>query len=402
MMRIATSTFYQRNALEMTQQQSMLANIQTQIASGKRIQQAADDPAGYTTSVNINQGIGRLQQFQANMTLAGQRLGLAEQTLNSVTSVLQRVKELAIAAANQGTQSEGTRTAQRTELEQRFQELLGYANTREANGNYLFAGLQGKMVPFFNNNAGVSYQGDQGQLLLQVSPEQQLASNDSGYAVFQQIRNGNGTFAVDAANTNTGTGIIATGTLSDPSAYQDHTYVIQFTSDTSYDVIDTTTGSSVLTGQNYADGKAISFDGIESEIGGTPNSGDKFTITPSQNHDMFSIVRKFISVLNTNPENDRDRTQITQALNGIMDDLEQSMSHTGDVISAIGARQNLLDTIEEDNSAMQSQLKADLSATEDLDYASAISQLQLRQTTLQVLQQTYARIAGLSLFNNLR
>jgi len=47
------------------------------------------------------------------------------------------------------------------------------------------------------------------------------------------------------------------------------------------------------------------------------------------------------------------------------------------------------------------QLKTTLSTTQDLDYAEAISRLELEQVGLQAAQQSFTRIQGLSLFNYL-
>ncbi|MDX1698266.1 MAG: flagellin, partial [Thiohalobacterales bacterium] len=66
--------------------------------------------------------------------------------------------------------------------------LVAVANTRNANGEYLFAGYQADTIPFVDDGSGnVSYNGDQGNLHLQVSPTRQLAVADNGADVFMAV-----------------------------------------------------------------------------------------------------------------------------------------------------------------------------------------------------------------------
>ena len=53
------------------------------------------------------------------------------------------------------------------------------------------------------------------------------------------------------------------------------------------------------------------------------------------------------------------------------------------------------------NSAFNFQLEKSISELEDLDYASAITELNLQLVALEAAQQTYVKTQGLSLFNYL-
>jgi flagellar hook-associated protein 3 FlgL len=280
-MRIATSHLFQSTSLAITQQQRGIAKVQEQIATGKRLLRPSDDPAGATRVLDLTQGIERLEQFAENMGTAEQRLTIEDTVLGNVSDLLQRVRELAL-AANSGVQSAEERAAYRAELEQRLDQLLDYANTQDGNGDYLFAGFKGRTRPFTASGAQVIYNGDQGQQMLQVGAIRQVASGDSGAEVFQRIRNGNGTFAVSSFSGNTGNGIISAGSAVDPSSFLPHDFTLRFTSDTTFDVIDDTTGTTVASGQGYTPGNGISFNGIETSISGVPRNGDEFRIGASQ------------------------------------------------------------------------------------------------------------------------
>jgi flagellar hook-associated protein 1 FlgK len=82
-----------------------------------------------------------------------------------------------------------------------------------------------------------------------------------------------------AATTNTGTGTIAAGTLSDPGAYVAGTYTLSFTNGgADWQVTDS--GGPVATGA-YTSGGDIDFNGVQVQVSGAPAAGDQFTISPN-------------------------------------------------------------------------------------------------------------------------
>ena len=400
-MRISSSHFFQQAALDITRQQSELARVQEQLSTGKRILRPSDDPSAAARALDIDYGIETVNQFRDNAGFAEQRLGLEEATLGSVTNVLQRVRDLAL-QANSGVQTRETRAAFRVEVEQRLEELVDYANARDANGDFLFAGFKADTRPFSLAAMGVNYNGDQGQQFVQIGPTRQVATGDPGSEVFQRIRNGNGQFAADSNPANTGSGVISAGSVVDPASYQAHNFTIQFATDTTFDVIDNTAGAVVLAAQTYVEGGVISFNGIETSITGTPRMGDVFTITPSQNQDIFTTLQNFIDAMNLDPADDAAQAQLNQSLNNVVGDLDQALNHIVDVRASVGARQNSIATADVENESVQFQLTQTLSEVRDLDYAEAISRLEFQLVTLQATQQTFARLEGLSLFNLLR
>ena len=71
------------------------------------------------------------------------------------------------------------------------------------------------------------------------------------------------------------------------------------------------------------------------------------------------------------------------------------------VEASVGARLNALDNQEELNADFVLDMKTVLSATEDLDYAEAISKFNLQTVSLQAAQQAFTQVKKLSLFNYL-
>jgi flagellar hook-associated protein 1 FlgK len=82
-----------------------------------------------------------------------------------------------------------------------------------------------------------------------------------------------------AATGNTGTGTIATPSITDPANWTNGTYSVSFTSATQYQVTDS--GGNVVTSGTYTSGSPISFNGEQVSISGVPASGDTFTVGPN-------------------------------------------------------------------------------------------------------------------------
>ena len=183
-MRISTQTLFESGSAQIGNLQSGLLKTQQQIATGRRVLTPADDPVAAARALEVTQSQSLNTQYGTNRGYAKDSLGAVEGTLASVTSLLQDVKTTVIAAGNAAL-SDTERGFMATELRGRFEELLGLANTRDAQGNYLFSGFQTTTTPFVQTATGAQYQGDQGQRLMQVDTTRQMAVSNSGQAVFQ-------------------------------------------------------------------------------------------------------------------------------------------------------------------------------------------------------------------------
>lgn len=189
-MRISTSQLYQQGLKAIQDQQTQLARVSNQLGTGRRIISPADDPAASAAIVGLNEDLQRLERFQTNADRAEARLGLTETTLDSGISALQRLRELTITGLN-GSQSAQSRADIAAEGRQLLDQMLALANTRDANGEYIFGGFQSQSEPFSETAGVVSYTGDQGQRFIAVSENRQIAVTDSGSDIFMAAPAGN-------------------------------------------------------------------------------------------------------------------------------------------------------------------------------------------------------------------
>lgn len=400
-MRISTNTIYETGTNLMLQHQDTLVKTQQQLSTGKRILTPSDDPIAAAQALNVTQAASLNKQFSINRASASSSLGLEENVLKQVTSVLQDIHSSTVYAGN-STLSDADKRILATELRSKFDTLVGLANTTDEKGQFLFAGYQANTKPFVQTGLIVQYAGDQGQRMNQVGPARQLAVSDSGTDVFERIKSGNGVFTTAADSLNIGTGIIDKGSVITPASITGADYEINFTVTagiTTYDVVNTTTGVPVSSANPYTSDSAISFDGIQLSMNGSPANGDKFTVSPSSNQSIFKTVSDLITALETSSSGQPGSTRLSNSLNTALQKINNSLEHVITKQSSIGARMNEIDSLESVGADQNLQFEALLSHLQDVDLSAAISDFQRQQLYLQATQQSYIKISGLSLFN---
>ena len=398
-MRVSTAGLHQLALSGILERNSALVKTQNQIASGKRIQSPADDPSGAVRALDIDRALSESQQFERNADAVTNRLSYEEQTLADMTNLLQRVRDLTVQGANATVDATG-RKAIATEIQGRLDELMGMANRKDANGEYLFSGFSTFTQPFSKSGGTVQYAGDQGVRLVQTSPTQKIGDGHPGFAVFQDIAEGNGTFVTGADPANTGSGSIDTGTVTNPTAWVPGNYTIRFTSATAFDIVDAT--NAVVTSGTYTDAEAIAFNGAQVTIKGAPATGDEFTIGTSTTEDMFTTLGKLVTSLGRQNVAAAERAQFSTEMATALTQLDSALDHTSSIRSDVGSRLSLLDQTAESRESRELDLSKALSNLRDLDYAEAITRLNVQLVGLQAAQSSYSKISQLSLFDYLR
>ena len=109
------------------------------LSSGFKINRAADDAAGLSISEKMRKQIRGLDQASTNAEDGISAVQTAEGALTEVHSMLQRMNELAVQAAN-GTNSESDREAIQNEIDQLTTEIDRVAETTKFNETYLLKG----------------------------------------------------------------------------------------------------------------------------------------------------------------------------------------------------------------------------------------------------------------------
>ena len=395
-MRVSTRGSFLQGLNMMQKLQSSLDHTQRQISSGRRLLTPSDDPIAASRALEMRESIDRLTQFDRNAGIAVNRLSQEEAALNSVNNVLQRVRELAL-QANNATQSNDSRRLIGVELRQQLDQLVQLANQKDGNGSYLFSGNHTDTQPVSRSGSSFSYNGDQGQRLIQIGEGRQVADGDSGAAVFFAIPDGNGTFSVTDGSSNTGTGVIGASSLMDPTAWIPDQYTVRFIDSNNYEVLDSS--AAVISTGTFQSGSTIAFNGIEFSLTGVPQGGDEFNLAPSRNQDMFSAVSQIITSVELGVSTDPMRAAQSNGINIGLLNLDQAIGNILDVRTQVGSRLSAIDSQLDSNGGFALSYQQTLASIEDLDYAEAISRLSIESTTLEAAQQSFIRTQSLSLFN---
>lgn len=400
-MRISSVQIFQQGISAILAQQAKLSHTEQQLATGRKLVSPSDDPVAAAQVLNITEDLARVDQYQRNGNLAQGQLALEDTILGETSNLLQRVRELVV-QANNATQNPDTRRSIATELKARNEELLALANTRDASGEYIFAGFQAGGQPFSKVGNGIAYAGDDGQRFLHLGSSTQVAVRDSGTEVFMSVPTGNGTFSIAADSGNAGTAVAGAGLV--VSSFQADQYAIEFSQPVvpgpvSYQVLDSSLA--VVASNTYTSGDAIEFAGISVTVSGEPADGDSFALAPSVKQDMFSLVSSIADALDNSGTTATELAALNNAMGQALNGVDQAMDRILQVRADVGVRLNHVESQLNINDSFNLQLEETLSSVQDLDYAEAISRFNIELTVLQAAQQSYAKMQGLSLFNYL-
>ncbi len=413
-MRISTTQIFQSGIDSLQRNQQELNRTQLQLSTGKRILSPSDDPAGAVQALQFRTGIEKIEQYQRNGTMLEQRLRSSETVVASVADGLQRVRELAL-QGNNATQTNETRGFIAGEIRQTLDELFQLANSRDANGEYIFAGNDSLTQPFVNTADGVAFAGDAAQRSLQVSSVRQIQAGDSGERVFMDIPNGNGSFVMLDDPNNTGTGVVSSTAFSGAWPGDLTVEFSEANGQLEYQIPnpeeDPAPATPLLGPESFQSGQSIVYAreapeapeggdfSIQFTIEGSPADGDSFRVVQAEGQDLFSTYSQLADALEQPVSGVSDQARLNNAVNRALGDLDQALGNLLDVRASLGSRLQAVENQNRINEDQLLQLNSTLSEIEDLDYAEAISRFNLQQTALQAAQQTYVQIQRLSLFN---
>jgi flagellar hook-associated protein 3 FlgL len=251
---------------------------QEQVSSGKKVERPSDDPVAFTRIVSYKDMNAALDQYRRNIDFSRGFLSQAESSLQSVSNLLTRAKELTMQGVS-GVGNQGAMSAIATEVGSIFDQVLALANAQWSGGGtgtrYIFSGFKSDTPAFSDTGA---YQGDSGEFSVDIGVGEQIPVGFAGNRVFQG------------------------------------------------------------------------------------------------NVDIFDVLSRLKTALNAGD---------TQALQGILGELDQSLSQITNAVTEIGARDNRLDEAGTRLQDTSTSIKGLISNDEDVDMAEAASNFSLYQTALQ-------------------
>ncbi|MDY0105506.1 MAG: flagellar hook-associated protein FlgL [Giesbergeria sp.] len=397
--RLSTANQYDLAIRNVSQRQSALSNLQENLTSGKRVVRPSDDPVAAAQAERALTRLTRNETDLRALDLQRNTMALAESTLGQAGDAMQEFRQLVVSAGN-GTHTQTERDAIVQQLVGLRDQILGYANRKDANGLPLFQALGSAQSPFTGTATSVNFAGLPGQ---HASGNTQIAKVLDGDAAWMSVPTGNGVFEVSLNPANTGKAWADVGQVTDPSLLTDHNYSITFTvvgGVTTYDVVDNDAPATVLSGQPYTSPATIAFDGLSLQITGVPNDTDRFDVNPSQPSNVFAVLENAIGAIRDarNLDGSTNFGSLTHGVTRGLNEIDSAMNRLQASRGLAGDLLNRADRIEGDLDIRAVQLEDDRSRAEDLDMIKGISDFQNQQVGYEAALKSYAQVQQLSLF----
>ncbi|BBM85011.1 flagellin [Candidatus Uabimicrobium amorphum] len=435
---------------QLNKSQSNLGKSFEKLSSGLRINRAADDAAGLKISERFNSQIKGLGQAIRNANDGISLVQTAEGALNETTSVLQRMRELAVQSAN-GTFSDSDRSSIQDETGQLIKEVDRIALETSFNGSKVLDGSANNIQFQVGENAGqnisISVRGATSKSFGQIAKNTggaavdanalgvgeleingQLVRGSSNFAGSEAGQTADSAFAKAAAINASNTGVRAEAQATDVqiaasgvAVDADETLEINGVS-----VFDNNQGSSIGSAEELAEAiNAVSSEtGVVAEV---DNVNDTFTLTAADGRnidiattgttttftagttrgevqlsstdnielggDVASIGFTGVTGIAKDSDSIRDIDLSTQAgATEAIERIDAALSSVGDSRGELGALQNRFESTISNLSNVNENLNAAKSRLVDTDFAAESINL----TRNQLLQQAGTSILAQS------
>lgn len=406
--------FFTNFSASLTAQETELNTLQQEISSGVAVQTPEQDPSAFETALIGNDQISALNGETTSLGDIQGQLGDVSNVYSSVSGLLNNVQSVVEEALN-GTTSPQNQQALATEVSAAGTQMLGLANTTGTNGTFLFGGTRGTVQPFqVQADGSIAYMGDGGQSQAAISPDLSTSTVATGEAFTSGLA-GDGTSSVTATSTNTGTSVLLSDGVSNPTAAaafqtggapitlaftSNGTGGLTYTASQGGVTLPVSAGTPAPTGPvTPGTSTSLEFDGMDFQLTGTPASGDSFTISPSTPQSVFTLLSNIASTLE-NPGTSPATAAITrQNLNQDLSSLAQYQQTVVTAQAQTGVTLQSLATTSTSNSTQETSLQTSVNNAIATNFPAALTSLDQNTTAVEAAMKAFAQVQSLSLFS---
>lgn len=396
-------SFYTNFSANIAQQESQISVLQQEISSGVAVQTPDQNPAAYETATIAQDQVGALTSEQTTQATIQTQLGAVSSAYSSVSSLYDNVQSVLEQALN-GTTSTANLRSLASQITAASQQLVAIGNTTGANDSYLFGGTRNSVAPFQAGAGGaIIYFGDGGQSQAAISPDGTAATGANG-DVFVSGLSGDGTASVAAAAGNTGTGVLLSQGVENPTAaatFQSGNKAITLSFANGANGLTykaTEGGATVASGTVTAD-LTLQLGGVGYQLTGSPAAGDKFTLSPSRPQTAFALLQSIATTLSTTGTTPQQVAQTSQQLNQDLASLAQYQNTVVAAQAQNGVTLQAVNNAATNDSNQSTTLQATVNNEVGVNTAVAITTLDETSTALQAALKAFGDIQDLSLFN---
>ena len=182
-MRVTNMMIYYNSAQRVADRYENMYVVNQQIASGKRVNTASDDPLDAGNILGYREALNNIDQYKSNVDTGRSWLNYTESALSSAEQVLIEAKTLAEQLAS-GTYNDDQRSDLTLQAEQLYDQMIQLGNT-SVNGRYVFAGFKTDTPPFSRDQYfNATYAGDDNVIQVSILQNAKAQINTTGQDVF--------------------------------------------------------------------------------------------------------------------------------------------------------------------------------------------------------------------------
>ncbi|MBN7573077.1 flagellar hook-associated protein 3 [Clostridium sp. 2-1] len=407
-----------------------MQTLQNQLASGKEINKASDNPYVASRSMQLNAEISYNKQYDENIKDTSNWLDTTDTALSQMGSIFGRIETLLVNAGN-GTYGDDEKSAIKDEIKEKVNELSQVLNT-SFDGSYIFGGTKTNSKPTTVVDGKLEY-----------------ADKDGNFInVYKQS---NGTITTSATTSNISYTLTAsditllnselnntTSPPSDARKTEINTLILAGVGASEYKSVDGTITTSATSTNKQVGLTMADVTALQNELNNTtspPNAARKNEInniltqaTPitqinsSLEVDITQGVKSIynktaVDVLEFKDKNGKS-INVSDLLSNIVNDLGTNgsgsnlitndlndiQSVTANLLqkrSEVGTMQNRMDSAQTNNETQNYNMTDILSKTEDVDFANKTMEYSMMQTVYTASLQTSAKILPMTILNYL-
>ncbi len=179
-MRVTEHTNFEIVRDSIARSKGRMEKLQQQSATLRKLNTPSDDPVGAAKVLELRTDKMNNDQFQMNAKMAETYLNNTDHALSEMAEAVVRAKEIALNQSSGASANEDTRLGIVEEVNQLFQHSVGSAN-RRIGDRYLFGGYKTNRPPV---DVDGRYQGDDGQMMVEIARDVFLSMNVPGLDAF--------------------------------------------------------------------------------------------------------------------------------------------------------------------------------------------------------------------------
>jgi flagellar hook-associated protein 3 FlgL len=179
-MRVANKVIYDMVKYQLGNITEQMTQVNRTVATGKRINNLADDPVALSQALKAKSSLSNLKQLGRNLNMGKMWLSASESAMTNVQGLISEAKGLCVQMATSTTSAAERSSAAQT-VHNIFAEIISLANT-EINGSYIFSGSKTDTVPFLQDG---TYQGDNKGFAVKIGQDATVEVGKDGQSIFQ-------------------------------------------------------------------------------------------------------------------------------------------------------------------------------------------------------------------------